>query len=203
MAEGPVADDVSVQDLERDPYPIYARLRREAPVCWIPAVGLWFITRWADVAAAGEDAERFPASLPVSPLDRTLGGRNVLTVDGDEHVRMRTPMEGTLRPKLVEQHGPATVERIANTYVDALVPLGEAELMSMFCEPFTVVSLAEVIGLPPLPADTLMRWFHELATGTSNYEGDPSKQAIADATSDEIDRTLRPRFEELLGRPDG
>ena len=33
------AESVTVAALEDDPYPIYARLRREAPVCFIPAVG--------------------------------------------------------------------------------------------------------------------------------------------------------------------
>lgn len=203
MVAAPVADDVTVADLERDPYPIYARLRHEAPVCWVPAVGLWFITRWADVMAAGEDEVRFPASMPGSPLDRTLGGRSVLTVDGPEHERMRAPMEATLRPKLVEAHAPATVQRIADELLDDLAPRGEAELMSAFCEPFAVLTLAEVIGLPPVLAATLMRWFHQIAAGTSNYEGDPAKQAIADATSAEIDVTLRPRFADLLDEPDG
>jgi cytochrome P450 len=50
MSSGSVvefAGAVTVAELERDPYPIYARLRREAPVCFIPAVGLWFVTRYA------------------------------------------------------------------------------------------------------------------------------------------------------------
>ena len=199
----PIADDVTVEDLELDPYPIYGRLRRDAPACWVPAVGLWFITRWADVMAAGESESRFPATVPGSPLDRTLGGRSILTVDGDEHARMRAPMDGTLRPKLLEAHAPATVERIGDELLRDLAPRGEAELMSSFCEPFTVLSLAEVIGLPPLDAATLMRWFHQIATGTSNYEADPEKQTLADATSAEVDETLRPRFADLLERPDG
>ena len=203
MSPGPAADDVTVAQLEDDPYPVYERLRREAPVCFVPAVSLWFITRWADVVAAAEDPVRFPATMATSPLDRTLGGRSVLTVDGHEHVRRRAPMEATLRPKLVEAHAPATVERIANALLDELAPRGEAELMSAFCEPFAVLSLAEVIGLPPLPAATLMRWFHEIAAGTSNYEADPAKQVLADRTSAEVDETLRPRFAELFERPDG
>ena len=43
------AASVTVEELDRDPYPVYARLRHEAPVCLVPAVGLWFVTRWADV----------------------------------------------------------------------------------------------------------------------------------------------------------
>jgi cytochrome P450 len=203
LDRSPAAPDVTVAQLDEDPYPVYERLRRESPVCWVPAVGLWFITRWADVVMAAEDPERFPASFPGSPLDRTLGGRSVLTVDGEEHQAKRAPMEATLRPKLLEAHAHATIERVADELVDAIVARGEADLMADFCEPFAVLTLAEVIGLPPLGAPTLTRWFHEIAGGTSNYEADPAKQEIADRTSQEVDATLRTRFEELLANPDG
>jgi cytochrome P450 len=203
MPTARVAEDVTVGELTEDPYPVYARLRREAPVAYLPAVDLWFVTRWADVASAAEDPVRFPAAMPGSPLDRTLGGKNVLTVDGAEHGRMRGPMETTLRPRAVEEHAPAIVERIANGLIDGLVARGSAELMREFCEPLSVLSLAEVIGLRGLDTPTLQRWFHELATGTSNYEGDPEKQRLASATCAEIDEALQPLFADLLGSPDG
>ena len=47
-----LGDKITVEQLDADPYPIYARMRREAPVCFVPAVGLWFVTRWADVEFA-------------------------------------------------------------------------------------------------------------------------------------------------------
>ena len=203
MPTAQIGDDVTVADLTEDPYPIYARLRAEAPVTFVPAVGLWFVTRWRDVIAGVEDPVRFPAAMPDSPLDRTLGGRNVLTTDGAEQQRFRAPMETRLRPRQLEQHALETVERIANELLDEMVPAGEAELMASFCEPLSALSLAEVIGLRGLDAPTLRRWFHELATGTSNYEGDPEKQRVADATSAEVDATLRPLFAELLEHPDG
>ncbi|WP_027164453.1 cytochrome P450 [Mesorhizobium sp. WSM3224] len=34
------ADDITVEALEADPYPIYAELRRSAPVAFVPAVNL-------------------------------------------------------------------------------------------------------------------------------------------------------------------
>ena len=40
-------ETIALEDLERDPYPIYRRLRDEAPVVFVPAVGLWLVTRWA------------------------------------------------------------------------------------------------------------------------------------------------------------
>jgi cytochrome P450 len=199
-----VIDDVTVEELEHDPYPVYARLRRDAPVAYMPAVGLWFVTRWRDLVDAAEDPRRFPAALPGSPLDRTCGGPTVLTVDGEEQERLRAPMETTLRPKEIERAAPRVVASVAEELLDGFAGDGEAELMSAYCEPLAVLSLARVIGLPDeLDAPTLRRWFHDIAGGTSNYEGDPEKQHTADATAAEVDEVLRPRLSRLLDDPDG
>lgn len=203
MPIGQLGGEVSVEALTEDPYPVYARMRRHAPVSYVAAVGLWFVTRWADVIAASEDPTHFPAAMPGSPLDLTLGGRSVLTVDGEDQARMRAPMEVTLRPRAVERRAPAIIDRIAGELIDEFGSSGSVELMGAFCEPLSALSLAEVIGLRGLDAPTLQRWFHRLATGTSNYEGDLEKQRLADETSTEVDATLSPLFEELLEQPDG
>lgn len=44
-----VGESIALEDLERDPYPIYERLRDEEPVTFVPAVGLWLVTRHDDV----------------------------------------------------------------------------------------------------------------------------------------------------------
>jgi hypothetical protein len=38
-------ETITVEDLDSDPYPIYARLRAEQPVAWVPAVNCWLVTR--------------------------------------------------------------------------------------------------------------------------------------------------------------
>lgn len=195
---------ITVEQLWDDPYPAYAELREHAPVCHVPAIGLWLVTRWADVERAAMDATRFPAAVPGSPLDATLGGSNVLTVDGEAQRRLRAPMEPTLRPRAVEQRAPQLVEAIAGRLLDGLAARGSADLMSEYLEPLSVLSLAELIGLgDDLDVPTLVGWFAGLVSGTSNFEGDPAKQTIADATSADIDGRLRPRLEALLERPDG
>ena len=40
------AAEIEVAHLDDDPYPIYARLRAESPVAWVPAVGMWLATSW-------------------------------------------------------------------------------------------------------------------------------------------------------------
>jgi cytochrome P450 len=197
-----VADDITVESLWDDPYPIYARLRREAPVCFVPSVGLWFVTRWADVEYGTWHPELFPASVVESPLDRTLGGTNVLTVDGDAHRERREPLDRALRPKVAEQRAPEIVRSVADELLDAIAHRGEADLIAEYFEPLSTRSLALVIGLGDLDAPTLVRWFHGLAIGTSNYERDPAKQRKANAVSAEIDTALRSLFALRLDEPD-
>jgi cytochrome P450 len=96
-----LAQAVTVEDLETDPYPIYARLRREAPVCYIPAVGLWFVTRYDDVEFAASRPELFTAELDDSPVDRTFGSPTIITVDGQRHLDLRRGLDSKYRPKQV------------------------------------------------------------------------------------------------------
>ena len=48
---------VTTHALEHDPYPVYARLRAQAPVAWVPSVGLWLVTRWDDVRRIDQDPD--------------------------------------------------------------------------------------------------------------------------------------------------
>ena len=48
-------------------------MRHEAPVCFVPAVGLWFVTRWRDVEYAATHPELFNSRVTSSPLERTMG----------------------------------------------------------------------------------------------------------------------------------
>ena len=73
---------ITVEQLDDDPYPIYAWLREHAPVAWVPGVGLWLATTWEAVEQAAGDADTFSAGVTPSPLDRTMGEGNILLIDG-------------------------------------------------------------------------------------------------------------------------
>ncbi len=197
----PTISEITVEALEADPFPIYARLREEAPVCFVPAVGLHLVTRWDDVQHVATHPEIFTAEVDASPLVRTLGV-NVLTVDGADHARMRAGMDAPMRPRAVEGYAPGVIGPIARRHLDAIAAGPGAELMSSYCEPVSVLALAAVMGLGDLDADTLRRWFGDLATGGANFEQDAEKQAVADATSAEIDARVGPLLDRLEREPD-
>jgi cytochrome P450 len=197
------AASVTVEELDRDPYPVYARLRAEAPVCLVPAVGLWFVTRWADVEEAAIRPDIFCSRVDPSPLERTMGGESILLVDGEPQKRLRAMLDPSLRPRVVEAATPDLIEPLADELLAAIEARGDAELMSEYFEPISVLGLGRVLGLGHLDGDTLRRWFHGLAEGATNFEDDPAKWAIADATAAEIDQELAPVFERLYADPDG
>src|SRR3954453_13355292 len=113
------AESITVEDLERDPYPIYRRLRDEAPVCHVPAVELTLITRWEDVHHVARHPELFTADVDSSPLTRTLG-QNMLTVDGAEQRRIPATLDPAMRPRVVVGYAPAVIEPIAERHLAAI-----------------------------------------------------------------------------------
>ncbi|MEG2425176.1 MAG: cytochrome P450, partial [Glutamicibacter sp.] len=59
VREAPVADWVKIEDLYRDPFPIYQRLRAEAPLHWVPAVNRYMVTSYAACHEIEQDEARF------------------------------------------------------------------------------------------------------------------------------------------------
>jgi cytochrome P450 len=190
---------VTVDDLEADPYPIYAQLRATAPVAYMPCLDTWMVTTWATVEAACVDPVRFPATVDRSPTDRALGGVSMMTTDGEPARKRRRPFDATLRPRAIEATMPATFERLCRDRLAALRAARSVDLVPDYFEPVSVLSLAHVMGLAEaVDAPTLVRWFNGLAAGVSNYEGDAAKFASCDAVSAEIDAVVTPLFAACL-----
>jgi cytochrome P450 len=198
-----LASSITVEELDRDPYPIYARLRRDAPVCLVPAAGLWFVTRWADVEEAATRFDVFAARVDPSPLERTMGAERILLLDGEPQRRLRAMLDPALRPRVVDATAPDLLEPLVAELLDGLEGSDEAELMAEYFEPVSVLGLGRVLGLGHLDGDTLRRWFHGLSEGAVDVEDDPATWGMSDALAAEIDEELAPLFERLHRDPDG
>ena len=196
------AESITVADLDRDPYPIYARLRKEAPVAYVPAVNLWLVTRAEDVEFVTTHPDLFTAQVTDSTLDRSFKGKSLLTMDGDEHINMRKSLDSKYRPRMVSTYIDDLVLPIAQRQLIDVVSNNRHELVASYFEPISVLGLGAVLGLGHLTADTLQHWFHGLAMGATNFERDPEKQKISDAVEAEMNKELLPIMSRLLEQPD-
>jgi cytochrome P450 len=195
---------VTVEELERDPYPIYAELREHAPVAYMPCLDVWMVTSWAAVEAACTDPAAFPAHVDHSPTDRALGGISMMTTDGEPAKRRRRPFDATLRPRAVDATMASVFEQLCRERLDAIERAGAADLVKDYFEPVSVLSLAHGMGIADaVDGPTLVRWFGGLAAGVSNYEDDPAKTAHCAEISAEIDEVVTPLFAAQLDAPSG
>jgi cytochrome P450 len=192
---------IGVEDLERDPYPIYARLRDEAPVAFVESVGLWLVTRWDDVQHVVKSPEAFTAETEPSTLNRTFG-KNLLGSEGAYHRRVRSIIQPWFRHQAIGHFPDEVVAPVAHELIDTFAADGEVELVAQFAEPLSARVLRRAMGLHDITEDTLRRWFADLAQGAANFEGDPAKQQVADAASAEVNETIQPILDRLETAPD-
>ena len=192
---------VTLDDLERDPYPVYKRLRDEEPVSYVDAVDLWLVTRWDDVQQVDKTPEIFTGETDPSTLNRTFG-KNLLGSEGEYHRRIRSIIYPAFRVQAIGHYPDEVITPIANELIDAFAGRGEVEFVSEFAEPLSTKVVKRALGLGEIDDDTLRRWFAELALGAANFEGDPEKQAIADRASQEVNETVQPVLDRLETQPD-
>ena len=115
------ADQITVAELEADPYPIYARLRAEARVAWVPAVEMWLATSWDEAVRVASEPELFAADMPGSPIDRSFGSPTILTCDGERAPRAATgSIDPKYRPHAVDEYIEELVAPIVAAHLDAL-----------------------------------------------------------------------------------
>src|SRR6266850_7688214 len=94
-----------------DPYPLYRRLRTEAPVHWDPYLHAWVVTRYEDVvtvlhhfsAKRTPTPEQFAAMglAELGPIAQMMT-KQMLFMDAPAHTRLRTLASMAFTPARVE-----------------------------------------------------------------------------------------------------
>lgn len=122
-SEAPVADWVTIPELYRNPFPIYRRMREEAPVHWVPAVNRYMVTSYAACHTIEQDADTFSANESGSLMKRAMG-HSMLRKDDPEHKVDRDSYGSTLRPGAIKNHWASIFEKNNTKYLDELIAKG-------------------------------------------------------------------------------
>ena len=196
-----LGETVTLEQLETDPYPLYARLRDDEPVSWVPAAQLWLVTRYEDVRQVDLAPDVFSGATMPSTLNRTMG-TNMLGSEGPDQQRVRRITEAPFRPRDVEERMQGMIPRLANELIDDIADRGEADLFTAFCDPMSVRSLRFMLGLEDVAWEDILAWNQAMMLGLANFEGDPAKQAPADRGSAELGAAIERVLDRLEGCPD-
>ena len=118
-------------EIHEDPYPIYARLRAEAPVYRNDEFDFWALSRHEDVLAAFRNVDAFSNSFGVS-LDPSAFGPDAhkvmsfLALDPPRHTRMRSLVGKGFTPSKVAQmedrirEMPSSISSLPSIWVNSI-----------------------------------------------------------------------------------
>src|SRR3954453_13791469 len=95
--------EISVEQLENDPYPVFDRLRQEAPIAWIPALEAWIASTWTECWGIASDAANFGGTTAPA-TEHVFNQPCILSVDGDVHADLRSMVDPNLRPRAVNRY---------------------------------------------------------------------------------------------------
>jgi cytochrome P450 len=164
----------------RDPYPVYAALRRSNPVHRSP-LGFWVFTRHADCLALlrdkrassdgrNIDATDFPAIRDRDFLEGGGAGEMLAEMapflfrDPPDHTRLRGLVQKAFTPRVVEGLRPR-VQEICDELLDVALERGSCDLVGDFAYPLPVQIIVEMLGVPAEDHEQFRVWSNALARG--------------------------------------
>ena len=191
----PIGAGASLEELERDPHPLLARLREHEPVSWLPVLEAWLVTRRDLALQAMRDSATFTVDDPRFSTGQVVGA-SMLTLDGPEHARHRDPFARPFRLDAVRDRFTALVETETERLIDALEPAGCAELRRAFAGPLAARVVAHALGLQGTDTTTLLRWYDAIVDAVTGVAaGKPVAPAGREASAQ-----LRAGVEPMLDR---
>jgi cytochrome P450 len=163
-------------DFRKNPYPVYERLRREAPFTRI--MSSWFLSRHSDIMNVLRD-RRFSSSRIPDLVRR--GGRGttrqesyhdykgiesfitkaIVFTENPDHARLRRLVNNVFDASVLAAERP-TLERIGRELLDPAVARGGMEVMQDFADKLPMYFLCERLGVPREMGPTLRDWAHEV-----------------------------------------
>jgi len=178
-----------------DPYSVYARLRRDAPVILVdlPLTPGYLVTRYDDVLTVLKDATLYSSCANAKGIGLVMG-KTIIEMDGKEHSQHRNVVSAAFVPNALRAALPRVIRDIAEEMIDAFAHQGEADLVTQFARTFPLRVIAHVIGVPIEDYDTFKRWSLDLI----GFADDPLKGMEAAATLVDY---LRPIVEQRKAEP--
>ena len=164
-------DDVDFftdESLIEDPYPYFDHLRSKCPVLPTGDLGVVAVSGYDEAVEVYRDIETFSscnsvigpyATFPV-PLegddisdiiatyrDQLPMNEHMVTMDPPDHTRERAPMMRLITPKRLKENE-AFMWRLADKQLDEFVGDGHCEFISAYGQPFAMLTVADVLGVP-------------------------------------------------------
>ncbi|MCW5556817.1 MAG: cytochrome P450 [Verrucomicrobiae bacterium] len=192
-----------------DPYPLYHRLRTEAPVHWDPYLFSWIVTRYPDVQTVlhSYSAERTPTPEQLTamglesfnPVAQVMV-KQMLFLDGAAHQRLRGLAAYAFTPgrvAVLRGH----IEGIVHQLIDEVESKGSMDLVRDFAVPLPAIVTAEMLGVPVEDRFKLKEWSEDFAEMLGNFQHNPGRLPQVLKSVEEMTVYFRNTIREIRAKP--
>jgi cytochrome P450 len=164
-----------------NPYPLYHRLRSEAPVHWDPFLHAWVVTRYADVLTV---LHRFSAHRTPTPEQlKAMGLENftpvaqvmvkqMLFMDAPAHTRLRGLASYAFTPGRVAFLR-AYIQQVMDQLLDRVQASGRMDVIADIAAPLPAIVTAKMLGVPAEDHVQLKDWSADFAQMLGNFQHNP------------------------------
>lgn len=201
MNQAPIDTAITLDQLTTDPYPIYRKLRAEAPVLRVKATGRTLLTKAADTKYVKDNPELFSSNDPNTPMARGFRAHTLMRKDGAAHLRERMAMAPAFAPKAIMNIWVPKYQEIAECYLGKLKSGGKINLVRELSGPYAAAGLANLLGIEEATDAEMESWSQALIDGAGNFGWREEVFARSDAANDAMDQLLRAKAEKLRASP--
>jgi cytochrome P450 len=154
-------DALRSEEYRHDPFPVWRRLRDEAPVHHDRVGDRWILSRFEDVVAVLGDHETF-STRTYRQRFRPVFGRTLAELDGRRHVRERTMVASAFVGRSLEGYMPLIIDA-----VDRLAPgfRSGGDLVPVMTNRLPLTVISALLGFPPEDYDTVFEIGNRILAG--------------------------------------
>ena len=181
--------DIDLAAFWRDPYPALARLRKEAPIAFVPQLGSTLLCSRDDIFISEKQIDVFSSHQPQGLMNRLMG-HNMMRKDGEAHVAERRAIFPAISPKTVKSHWVTQFQAHADRIIDTLEPADAVDFVRDFALAFSAECLKSITGLTNMRFEDMNAWSQGMIDGIANYTGDPAVEARCHAATAGIDAAI-------------
>jgi cytochrome P450 len=179
MSTYEAVDFFTDQTLVEDPYPYFDELRAQGPVISLPHLGVVAVTGYEEANEVYRDPDTFSscnsvvgpfATFPVPLEGDDVGGvidqyrdqlpmyEHMVTMDPPQHTRERALLMKLITPKRLKENE-AFVWQLADQQLDEFIADGHCEFIRAYTQPFAMLVVADLLGVPTDDHDRFRKGF--------------------------------------------
>ncbi len=153
--------DPYAYETHEDPYPIYKRLRDEAPAYVDENRGFWALSRHADVRAALDNGAVFSSAEGIT-LERGSGALEpmLIEIDPPRHTQLRALVSRAFTPRRIAELE-APIRRASRDLIDSFSST-RIDAIDDFAAFLPMAVISAMLGVPVIDQDQIREWSNSM-----------------------------------------